>query len=207
MVKELLECGPGTDGHRRGTRLRVGMVGLVVPLSGSPPSLGTIVVRPSRLPKRLGHRRAGGTPAPQTWRRAPLSFCRRPGPRVLGAPPGTRLCTSVSVFVRKDVSPFQVYALWPVTERNCVAAKRGGEQRLIAIFISRQIVRACPRWVGYGDLTSGWDRRSYCSWFCGRLLPPIGKLFSPHDVVYKPKTGRKTWVCTPWSVDSKEGEG
>ncbi len=30
------------------------------------------MVRPSRLPKRLGHRTAGGTPAPQTWRRAEM---------------------------------------------------------------------------------------------------------------------------------------
>jgi hypothetical protein len=39
------------------------------------------------------------------------------------------LCASVSVFGRKGVSPFQAYALRPVTERNCVAARRGGEQR------------------------------------------------------------------------------
>ncbi len=44
---------------------------------GSPPSLGTIVVQPSRLPKRLGHRTAGGTPAPQTWRRAAKRKPRR----------------------------------------------------------------------------------------------------------------------------------
>ena len=34
-----------------------------------------------------------------------------------------------SVRGRRGVSPLQAYALRPVTERNCVAARRGGEQR------------------------------------------------------------------------------
>jgi hypothetical protein len=42
--------------------------------------------------------------------------------------PSLPLCASVSMFGRKGVSPFQVYALRPVTEGNCVAVRRGGEQ-------------------------------------------------------------------------------
>jgi hypothetical protein len=34
-----------------------------------------------------------------------------------------------SVRGRRGGSPLQAYALRPVTERNCVAARRGGEQR------------------------------------------------------------------------------
>ena len=37
-------------------------------------------------------------------------------------------CASVSVFGQRGVSPLQVYALRPVTESNCVAARRGGKQ-------------------------------------------------------------------------------
>jgi hypothetical protein len=35
----------------------------------------SMVVQPSRLPKMLYSRRAGGTPAPQTWRNAWLNAC------------------------------------------------------------------------------------------------------------------------------------
>ena len=38
----------------------------------SPPGLWRLVVRPSRLHKRLWIKDAGGTPAPQSWRRALL---------------------------------------------------------------------------------------------------------------------------------------
>ena len=59
--------------------------------NGSPPSLGTIVVRPSRLPKRLGHRTAGGTPAPQTWRRAIITQAHRwPREAHFSCPPPAR---------------------------------------------------------------------------------------------------------------------
>jgi len=37
--------------------------------------------------------------------------------------------TSASVFCRKGASPFQVYALRLVADRNCVAVRRGGEYR------------------------------------------------------------------------------
>jgi hypothetical protein len=39
------------------------------------PHASTIVVQPSRLPKMLYSRRAGGTPAPQTWRGSCFNAC------------------------------------------------------------------------------------------------------------------------------------
>jgi hypothetical protein len=44
---------------------------------------------------------------------------------------GKAACPSapVSVFGPRGASPLQACTLRPVTERNCVAARRGGEQR------------------------------------------------------------------------------
>ena len=54
---------------------------------------------------------------------------RTSGPLMIMSGPEARACAAASVLGMKGESPFQASLLRPVSDRNCVAARWGGEQR------------------------------------------------------------------------------
>ena len=75
---------------------------------------------------------------------------------------------SVSLFGRRGVSPLQVYVLRPVTESNCVVARRGGKQLEVndqSVTIVNSIRPGC-----LASLPSYGEAQNLCDTASGNIL-------------------------------------
>ena len=107
------------------------------------------------------------------------------------------LCASASVFGPRGGSPLQARTLRPVTERNCVAARRGGEQREVNDQSATQVnsIRPCRAvsLLGLGETRTGVIRKSVTlrgSVSTRSGCPPGGWSRNDRKVRHKPQRDR-----------------